>query len=196
MPDRWSGEITGVVLVGGKSRRMGTDKAFLELSGQPLFERTLGLFREQFDRILLVGDRPERFAGYGLPVIPDHFPGSSLGGLYTGLLEAASPYIFVASCDLAFPSAPVLAALCDLRQGCDAAVPETARGFEPLFALYAKSCLGPMRKQLERGEYCAYAYYPQIQVRHLRAPDLARLDPAGTAFVNLNTPEQFRNISS
>jgi molybdopterin-guanine dinucleotide biosynthesis protein A len=54
-------DITGVILVGGKSRRMGMDKAFLEFSGKPLFERVLEIFRECFHRILLVGDRRERF---------------------------------------------------------------------------------------------------------------------------------------
>ena len=61
-------DITGVILVGGKSRRMGRDKAFLEVAGRPLFEIILDLFRESFSRILLVGNREERFASYGLPV--------------------------------------------------------------------------------------------------------------------------------
>ena len=79
-------DITGVILVGGKSSRMGQDKAFLEIAGRPLFERVLEVFRECFDRIVLVGDRVERFAGYGLPVLPDIYPGSALGGtLYRAL---------------------------------------------------------------------------------------------------------------
>ena len=85
MPEPLKHDITGVILVGGKSRRMGRDKAFLDVAGKSLFERVLEVFRESFDRIVLVGDREERFAAYGLPVLPDIYPGSSLGGLYTGL---------------------------------------------------------------------------------------------------------------
>jgi len=192
MTDRWGGEITGVILVGGKSSRMGRDKAFLELDGQTLFDRVLGLFREQFERVILVGDRAERFAGYGLPVVPDRYPGSSLGGLYTGLETAPSPYVFAAACDLAFPSASVLDALCALRGGCDAAVARTRRGWEPLFALYAKSCLPAIREQLERGNCCAFAYYPHVNVKSLEESELSRLDPQGTAFVNLNTPHDLQ----
>ncbi|GFO70840.1 hypothetical protein GMLC_44190 [Geomonas limicola] len=195
MPEMWEREVTGVILVGGKSRRMGQDKAFLPVSGRPLFEGVLELFRAQFSRILLVGDREERFADYGLPILADQFPGSSLGGLYTGLSQAPSPYVFVASCDLAYPSAQVLKKICTLREGHDAVVPRTAHGFEPLFALYAKSCLNPIKEQLKRGEFCAYAYYPQLKIRYLAGEELSRLDPAGTAFVNLNTPEEYARIA-
>src|SRR6266496_3487290 len=136
-------DITGVILVGGKSRRMGRDKAFLEVSGKPLFERVLTVFRESFDRIVLVGDREDRFTGYGLPVVPDIYPGSALGGLYTGLHHATTEYVFVAPCDLIFPDGELLRYLCSLKDGYDAVVAAPGHGFEPLFALYAKSCLEP-----------------------------------------------------
>jgi len=186
--------ITGVILVGGKSRRMGRDKAFLQIAGKTLFERVLGIFSESFDRIVLVGDRAERFAGYGLPILPDIYPGSALGGLYTALSHAETEYIFVSSCDLPFPNREILLYLCSFRDGFDAVVPNTAHGFEPLFALYAKSCLRPMRELLESGNFCAYAYYPQIRVRYVKGEELAHLDRDGRSFVNVNTPEEFEKI--
>jgi len=173
---------------------MGSDKAFLEVAGKPLFEIILELFRESFARLLLVGNRQERFAGYRLPVVPDIYPGSSLGGLYTGLHEAETEQVFVSSCDLPFPSAQVLRYLCSLRDGFDAVVPSTRYGYEPLFALYSKSCLAPIKALLDRGEFCAYAYYPQIRVRYVTPEELAPLDPEGRAFLNLNTPEDLAKI--
>ncbi|MCG2741687.1 MAG: molybdenum cofactor guanylyltransferase [Syntrophaceae bacterium] len=187
-------DITGVILVGGKSRRMGRDKAFLQIAGKTLFERVLEIFRESFNRLLLVGDRAERFAGYGLPVLPDIYPGSALGGLYTALYHAETEYIFVSSCDLPFPNREILRYLCSLRDGFDAVVPKTAHGFEPLFALYAKSCLGPMRELLESGNFCAYGYYSQVRVRYVKGEELALLDRDGRSFVNVNTPEEFNKI--
>ncbi|KAF0217266.1 MAG: molybdopterin-guanine dinucleotide biosynthesis protein [Geobacteraceae bacterium] len=187
-------DITGVILVGGKSRRMGRDKAFLEVSGKPLFERVLDAFRDSFDRVILVGNREERFAGYGLPVLPDIYPGSALGGLYTGLHNAETEYVFVSSCDLPFPSREVLRYLCSLRDGFDAVVPSTTHGYEPLFALYSKSCLEPIRTLLDSGDFCAYAYYPQVRVRHVAYEELARFDGDGRAFLNVNTPEEFAKI--
>lgn len=187
-------DITGVILVGGKSSRMGRDKAFLQIDGRTLFERVLEVFRESLGPILLVGDRAERFAGYGLPVLPDIYPGSALGGLYTALHQAETERIFVSSCDLAFPSREVMLHLCSLREGFDAVVPKTASGYEPLFALYAKSCLGPIREFLESGNCCAYGYYPALRIRYLQGGELARIDSDGSAFVNVNTPAEFEKI--
>lgn len=187
-------DITGVILVGGKSRRMGKDKAFLEFSGKPLFERVLEIHRESFHRILLVGDRRERFAGYGLPVLEDLFPGSALGGLYTGLYHAQTEYIFTSPCDLPFPNKGVLDHICSLRKGFDAVVPTTHRGLEPLFALYATKCLEPMRMLLESGNYCIYDFYPQIRIRYVPSEELAHVDKEGTSFLNINTPEEFARL--
>ena len=187
-------DITGVILVGGKSSRMGRDKAFLQVAGKPLFERVLEVFRESFDRIVLVGGRAERFAGYGLPVLPDIYPGSALGGLYTGLYHAATEHVFVGSCDQPFPNPAIVRYLCSLKSGFDAVVPALTHGFEPLFALYAKSCLGPMRELLESGNFCAYGYYPKIRVRYAKDEELTPLDRDGKSFVNVNTPEEFEKI--
>lgn len=194
MPLEYCKEITGVILIGGKSRRMGKDKAFLEVDGKPIFERVLDLFRESFTKILLAGDRAERFTTYKLPVVTDIYPGSSLGGLYTGLYHAKTDYIFVASCDLPFPNAGVIKYLCSLKDGFDAVVTRSASGYEPLFALYSKNCLEPIKNQLESGDYRASAFYPHIKALYVAYDELTSFDKDGTAFVNVNTPEEFANV--
>ena len=194
MPEPLKHDITGVILVGGKSRRMGRDKAFLEVAGKPLIERVLEFFRGSFDRIILVGDREERFAAYGLPVLPDIYPGSSLGGLYTGLYHAATEYVFVSSCDLPYPNTDILRHLCSLKEGFDAVVPSTKYGYEPLFALYAKSCFGPIKALLDSGDFCAYAWYPRVRVTYVPYEELAHLDRDGRACLNVNTPDEFAGI--
>ncbi len=187
-------DITGVILVGGKSRRMGRDKALLEIGGRPLVERVLTVFREYFGRVVLVGDREERFAAYGLPVLPDIYPGSALGGLYTGLIHAVTDHVFVSSCDIPYPNAAVVHYLCRLREGYDAVVPLTGDSFEPLFALYTKSCLVPILKLLERRNFCVYDFYPDIRVRYVAGTELAHLDPGGRCFLNVNTPEELARV--
>ena len=84
--------------------------------------------------------------------------------------------------------------LCSLKEGYDAVVPTTSYGYEPLFALYSKSCLPPIKAQLESGEFCAFAYYPQVRIRYVTPEELARLDKDGRAFLNLNTPQQYANL--
>lgn len=191
MADSRFDDITAVILVGGKSRRMGVDKAFLEIDGVPLFERVLGICREAFTRIILVGGQNARFAGYGLPVHPDIYPGSALGGLYTGLVHAQTPYVFVTACDLPFPSSAVARHLASLRHGFDAVVPKGTDGFEPLFAVYAKSCLEPMQRFLEEGKIRIFDLYPEINVRYVPTDELVNLAGDDRALVNVNTPAEF-----
>ena len=183
--------ITGVILVGGKSRRMGKDKAFLDVCGKPLFERVLEVFRESFAQTILVGNRDERFAGYGLQIVPDIYPGSALGGLYAGLRHAATDYVFVAPCDMIFPNVKLLRHICSLKDGFNAVVPKSAYGFEPLYALYDKNCLEPIRGMLEQGNPRITSLYPQILVRFLCGEELEFFDKDGKSFFNINTPEEF-----
>jgi molybdenum cofactor guanylyltransferase len=188
-------DITGVILVGGKSRRMGRDKAFLPWDGAPLFEKVLDVFRASFQAVLLAGSDAGRFAGYGLQVVPDKYPGSALGGLYTGLYHASGEYIFVASCDMPYPSAPLLHYLCSLRNGYDCVVPETDKGFEPLFAVYAKSALPAMLDLLVSGNYRIYDLYPLLRTRYVGVEELAPFAQDGRAFINVNTPEEFAQVA-
>ena len=195
MANRNLDDITAVILVGGKSRRMGVDKAFLEIDGTPLFERVLGVCREAFGRVVIVGDQSGRFAGYSLPVRPDIYPGSALGGLYTGLVHAETPYVFAAACDLPFPSGAAARHLASLRHGFDAVVPRGADGFEPLFAVYSKTCLEPMRRFLEGGKVRIFDLYPELNIRYVPTDELVSLADDDRALVNVNTPEEFTRAS-
>jgi molybdenum cofactor guanylyltransferase len=184
-------DLTGIILVGGKSRRMGRDKAFITWEGAPLFEKVLHIFRESFTTVLLVGGDVERYGKYGERILPDLYPGSALGGLYTGLYHAASDYIFVASCDMPYPSAALLRYLCSLKDGYDCVVPETAQALEPLFAVYAKSALPAMLDLLESGNFRIYDLYPRLRTRFVGVAELAPFAQDGRSFVNVNTPDDF-----
>ncbi len=188
-----SSTITGIILVGGKSRRMGTDKAFLRIDGVSMFERVLCAMAENFSSILLIGDCKERYEAYGLPVVADRYPGSALGGLYSGLLAAPTDLVFVAPCDMPFPSPSLIGHICSMAGDFDIVVPRTRHGLEPLFALYRKSCLGPMQRLLEAGNYRIYDFYPEVAVRYLEE-ELGRFIDGERALLNLNTPEEFAMI--
>lgn len=184
-------EVTGVILAGGRSLRMGRDKATLELFGKSLFARTLAMMRSIFTRILIAGDRPD-LASPDVPYVPDTFPGSALGGLHGGLSAAATPWVFVAPCDLAYPDPELVRFILRHKNGCDIVVPRTPEGFEPVFALYHKNCLPVMEQMLSRGDYRIYDFYGQLRVRYLDEEIL----PADwqRSLTNLNTPEDLRRI--
>lgn len=187
-------DISGVILVGGKSQRMGQDKALLPIQGKPMIERALDLFQQHFHQVFLVGDRPERFHPYHFPVLPDLFPGSSLGGLYTGLYQAAHEYVFVSSCDMPFPSAGILRHICSLRHAYDAVIPCSNHGPEPLFACYAKTCLPTLLTQLQQHQLSIRKACSQLRTTLVPYSDLQGYDQSETAFLNLNTPEELVRV--
>jgi molybdopterin-guanine dinucleotide biosynthesis protein B/molybdopterin-guanine dinucleotide biosynthesis protein len=146
------------------------------------------MLQSVFPRVLIAGDRPD-LATSTVPCVPDVYPGSALGGLHGALRAVATPWMFVAPCDLAFPSPVLVRFLLGHKEDCDVVVLRTPGGFEPVFALYHKNCLEPMERMLARGEYRIYDFYHQVRVRYLDADTL----PAGweRALRNLNTPEDF-----
>jgi molybdopterin-guanine dinucleotide biosynthesis protein len=184
-------DVTGVLLAGGKSRRMGRDKAGIMLNGQSLCELSLGLLLRFFTTVFIAGDRPE-LAGPELQAIPDLYPGSALGGLHTGLKTAKTDWIFVAPCDMPFPDGRIVERLLRHRNGFDAVVPRTPQGYEPVFALYHKNCLPQMESMLQQNSFRIYDFYQRIRIRFLDPPEL----PEGwqRSLINVNTPQDLARI--
>jgi molybdopterin-guanine dinucleotide biosynthesis protein A len=154
----------------------------------------LDTLRSSLQRVILVGDHPERFEGYALKIYPDIFPGSSLGGLYTALFRAETPYIFASACDLPFASPSILRLILSLGNGFDAVVPLHGGYPEPLFALCHKNCLEPMKKLLDARNYRIYDFYPQVRIRYVTEEELASVGGTGRAFLNINTIKEYESI--
>ncbi len=184
-------DVTGVILAGGRSRRMGRDKATLTVDGRTLFERMHDAFDGVFEQILIAGDRPD-LASAAVPCFADEFPGSALGGIHGGLKAAQTPWIFVAPCDLAAPDAKLIRHLLPYRHNYEAVVPRTPAGFEPVFALYHKDCLPVMEQMLRAGNYRIYDFYDRIRVRVVETQEM----PAGweTSLINLNSPHDLQQL--
>ncbi|MCK4509386.1 MAG: bifunctional molybdenum cofactor guanylyltransferase MobA/molybdopterin-guanine dinucleotide biosynthesis adaptor protein MobB [Desulfuromonadales bacterium] len=183
--------VTGILLAGGKSRRMGYDKAHIEIGGHRLLTRSLDLLCHYFATVLIAGDRQD-LVRPNIPAIPDIYPGSALGGLYTGLQSAKTDWIFVAPCDMPYPDAKILELLLRHRNGADAVVPRTPAGYEPVFALYHKSCLPHMLTMLQQEQYRIYDFYQRIKVHYLDWQQMP--DGWERSLLNINTPEQLKEL--
>ncbi len=179
-------DVTGVLLAGGKSRRMGRDKAGLIFAGQTMADRMLEWLQDRFPHTLIAGNRPD-LARRGIDCHPDIYPGSSLGGLHNGLLHAPTEWIFAVACDMPFPDARLLECLLNHRDRAAAVVLKTPSGFEPLFALYHKTCLPHLEQLLQQKRFRIYDFFDRIPVNVLDPTE--QVDDWQKSLSNLNTPE-------
>lgn len=184
--------ITGAILAGGRSSRMGTDKALLEIGGIPLIQRVRDILSTLFPHLILITNTPDCYRFLGIPMAGDIYPNEgSLAGIHAALSHAPTDLVFVVACDMPFISPAVVRHLCGLTDGCDAVVPESPDGIEPLHAIYRRSCLPVMEQMLCRGEKRIRDLLNQVQTCRLSWDDLSGLPGARQSFLNLNTPQEF-----
>jgi molybdopterin-guanine dinucleotide biosynthesis protein A len=183
------------ILAGGGSERMGQDKALKPFLGHPLIQHVLERLVGLADEVIVAANQPEKYAFLGLPLVADLLPNNgALGGLYTSLSAVHSPWLAAVACDMPFASLDLFEyerTLAD-RENVDAVIPRGQHGAEPLHALYrCETCLPAIRSALAANEWKMTGWLPTIMVRYVLPAEIAEIDPAGLAFWNLNTPEEF-----
>jgi molybdopterin-guanine dinucleotide biosynthesis protein A len=183
--------VSAAVMAGGKSRRMGRDKAWLDVGdGRPIVQRVIDVLREVADEVFLVAN-DERYRTLGLRVVPDRFPeGGALGGIATGIGAAAHDRVLVAACDMPFLIPDMFRLLIERSEDADAVVPKIADEYETLHALYTKACLPPIERALASGKMRVISFFGDVRVRALDEAELRRVDPDLQSFTNVNTPEE------
>jgi len=188
--------VTGVVLAGGKSTRYGTNKAFAEIQGIRLVERTIRVMGSVFERLLIVTNTPDEFAYLDLPMVEDLIKGfGPLGGIYTGLEAIDDEAGFFVACDMPFLRENFLRHMVSLRGDHDAVVPRVRWMVEPLHALYAKKCLPAIRESIHSREYQILKFFQKIKVRYVEEEEIRRVDPDLKSFFNINRPEDLERIN-
>jgi molybdopterin-guanine dinucleotide biosynthesis protein A len=183
--------VTGVILAGGKSRRMGgAPKALLDFGGRPLIRHIVETLGSILPDCLIVTNSPELYAFLERPMVGDVFPeGGSLGGIYSGLRAAAGDAALCVACDMPFLAPPLLTHLVSRAGEADVVIPEAAGELQTLHAVYGKACLVPMERQLRAGRLKITGFFGEVRVRSVPEPEVARLADPELAFMNLNTPE-------
>lgn len=177
---------TAIVLAGGDSRRMGTDKSLLPINGRPLVQAICRQLQGSFEQVLVSANNAGKFAFLGLEVVPDKTPGQGpLMGIASALKASASELNFVVACDI--PHVELRYVRRMLREavesGADIVVPVTDEGqYEPLFAVYRKSALNATNEVLSSGGRRIADAFDLCTVRPIE------LD---TNLVNLNTMAEY-----
>jgi len=185
--------ITGVILAGGKSSRMGQNKALMSLGGKRLVDRVVEVMRSVFNDLLMVTNTPDVYAELGVPMVQDVWPEKgSLGGVYSAIHHVATPYCLVVACDMPFLRTAVLRYLITQMADYDVVVPDVLGELQTLHAIYSKACLQPIERRLETHRLRIVGFFPEVRVRTVTASELEPYDPELLAFQNLNTPEEFQ----
>jgi molybdopterin-guanine dinucleotide biosynthesis protein A len=191
-------QVDGFILVGGKSSRMGRDKALLELAGTPLLTRVAALLVPLVAQIMLAGD-PQQFGKFGYPVVEDRWPDAGpLGAIATALAASSEPWSFILACDLPYLTGDWLAWLLGRAtktaqsKPVDIFVPETAHGLEPLCAVYRSACAATLAAALDRGVRKVSDSFAGLIVERIAESEWRKFSPDGKLFRNMNTPEDYQ----
>lgn len=183
--------MTCVVLAGGRSLRLGRDKAWEEVGGESLLVRVIHHLASLSTEIIVATASGEATC---LPpvlkvrTVVDHYPGrGALGGIHAGLSDARYFHSLVVACDMPFLNLGLLRYMMDVCSPYDVVIPRYNGRLEPLHAIYSKRCLEPIRTALESGEHRIVSFFPLVKVRYLDEVEIERFDRDGLSFFNINT---------
>lgn len=185
--------ISGVILAGGKSRRMGRNKALLPIGGKPVILRLVEQFQSLFEEAFVIANDAALYAPYCSRIVPDLYPGKGpLAGLHAALSHCGRDWVFISACDTPFIQATVVQEMARLRENVDAALAETEEGPQPLNAYYSRRCLPAIQRCLEADELRMISFWPEIKMRVAPWAQVKQWDSSARTFWNMNTPEDYQ----
>jgi len=186
-------KVTGIILAGGRSNRMGRNKALLELGGLSLIERVARVMDGVCAEIIIAGGRQEDLGGLGYPIVQDIHPGCGpLSGLHAGLTAAGCQYSFVSACDTPFLSQGLIRRLVARAEGFDAAILKHGEYFEPLTSVYGKGFIPAAEECIKRGVYKVTAALELVRWQAVSIESDEIIDLHKILF-NINTPQDYKD---
>ncbi|WP_321532156.1 molybdenum cofactor guanylyltransferase [uncultured Desulfuromonas sp.] len=187
--------ITGVILAGGKSTRMGRNKALLDLGGICLIEKTYQTMSTLFPEVILITNTPDEYAFLNCRSQKDIYPGiGSIAGLHAALSTSDTERIFVVPCDMPFLNPALINLLCQTTQTYDAVVPVSDKGMEPLHALYHRRSLQQLEWAITHDDKKLQNFLRNIWTYFLPVSAYRHIPNAQLAFQNINRPEDYAAI--
>jgi molybdopterin-guanine dinucleotide biosynthesis protein A len=190
--------VTGVILAGGGSRRMGSNKALLELGGRPMIAVVAERLRAFAQEVIIAADDAHLYLPFADRCVPDQFPGvGTLGGIHAGLSAASHELTLAVGCDMPFISAEVLDWFVEaarLKPTADVVILRRGEWVEPLHAVYRKSCQPAMEEAIQGGRRRVVSFFNRVLVRYVAPAEIAHLDPELKSFRNINTPQEWREL--
>jgi molybdopterin-guanine dinucleotide biosynthesis protein A len=180
-------QITGIILAGGKSTRMGTDKALIQIEGKTLIERIIEVCQPICSEILISSNNLEHEKS-GFQIITDEIQNCGpIGGIFSCLKKSVTNWNFIVSVDTPFVTNDFVQFLAGQTENCDVVVPVHSGEKEPLIALYNRSCLREIQNQIEHREYKMHHLIAKLNTCYVDASEWIGKTPL--LFKNLNRPD-------
>lgn len=190
-------DVSGIILVGGKSTRYGQNKAFVKIDGVCLIDRVIQVMRSLFQDIILITNTPHEYAHLGLPMHADIVKGlGPIGGVYTGLSVISDEAAFFVACDMPFLNKELIRYIIESRTHFDVVVPRISGMVEALHALYGRRCLPAVQELIDSRQYQTLRVFNQVSVRYIEEAEVRRIDPDLKSFININRPQDLRRLES
>ncbi len=182
--------VSGIILAGGRSSRMGRDKTLLVYQNETLIARTVGELRGVSDEIIVASNAADKYHLADVREVADAYPGMGpLGGMHAALTAARYEAAFVVAGDMPFFTARLAAYLLSRKGDYDAVVPRIGGEWEPLCAVYSRACAAPIEACLRSGVRQVFRFYPAMKVLAVDERELAAAGLPAELFFNLNAPE-------
>lgn len=184
--------ITAIILAGGKSSRMGTEKGLVVFSGKSLVQHVIDALKKITDSIIIITQYPS-YEKFGYPCYPDIYKEKgALGGIYTGLVNSSSQKNIVVGCDMPFLSQNVLNGLIENCDDVDVLLTMHKGKEEPLCSVYDKSCIPHFKKLIEAGQLKITDALMGLKTRMISFDKEEWF--MGNEFTNINTPGQLDDL--
>jgi len=182
--------MTSIILAGGKSSRLGRNKALQTIGDKSLIQWVIDRLVTLSTEIVVVmahGEAIPCSSTTGIRTVADVYPSKSpLVGIYSGLIASASPRAIVVGCDMPFLNASLLKYMAQTCSSFDIVVPQIEDKLEPLCAVYSKTCVVPIRWLLEQNELMISKLFTLVKVKYVKKDDINRFDPEHLSFFNIN----------
>lgn len=182
-----------IILAGGNSTRLNTNKAFLELiDSKTIIENIVSCLKGVFSEIIIVANNVENYKFLGFRVVPDLIKNKGpLGGIYTGLKTASEERNFVLACDMPFVNVDLVRYMLKFKEF-DAVVPSYEGLIEPLYAVYSKNVLPIIESQIKNNELRINETIKKIKkIRYTEKEEIEKFDKGRLCFFNINSKEDF-----
>lgn len=180
--------MTSIVLAGGKSFRLGRDKALETIGGRFLIEHVIGRLSLLGNEIIVVTSQTNTLPYLGVKQLTDiYIDKGPLGGIYSGLRAAPCFHSLVVGCDMPLLNVALLRHIMELSPGFDVVIPRVDDNVEPLHAVYSKNCLTSIEAALDQNRLQVQGFFNEVKVRYIDDAELKKYDPKHLSFFNVNS---------